>query len=90
MPEWRAEFTPIGERDLSRLDRSLRRQVVDKVEWLVENFDVLTPIPLHADFKLLFKLRIGDWRAAYTFDPNTKLIKIRLIDHRSKIYKRLR
>lgn len=90
MAAWHAEFTAVGERDLAKLDKSLRRKVVDRVEWLAEDFDTLTPIPLHADFKSLFKLRIGDWRAAYTFDPSTKLIKIRLIDHRSKIYKRLR
>jgi len=90
MSAWHAEFTPIGERDLSKLDRPLRRQVVDRVDWLAENFETLTPIPLHADFKGFFKLRVGDWRAAYTLELHERLIKIRLIDHRSKIYKRLR
>ncbi|MDO8552012.1 MAG: type II toxin-antitoxin system RelE/ParE family toxin [bacterium] len=84
------EFTPISERDLRRLDKQIRMQVTDRIAWLAENIKTLTPVPLHADFKGLFKLRVGDWRVAYTFDTSTVLIKIRMIDHRTKIYKRRR
>lgn len=90
MAEWRSEFSPIGERDLAKLDKQVRRQVIERVEWLTQHFDALTAVPLHAAFKDYFKLRIGDWRAAYTFDPSEKLITIRMIDHRNKIYKRLK
>ena len=90
MALWRVEFTPTGERDLSKLDKQIRQQVVSRSEWLAEHFDTLTPEPLHAEFKGLFKLRVGDWRAAYTFAPGEKLIKIRIVDHRNKIYKRLK
>ncbi len=90
MVAWRAELTPVGERDFARLDRPTRRQIIERVEWRAEHFDTLTPVPLHAAFKDFFKLRVGDWRVAYTFDVSEKLIKIRIIDHRSKIYKRLK
>ena len=60
MSDWRGEFTPIGERDLGKLDKSLRLQVVTRVEWLAEHFETLKPVPLHADFKGLFKLRVGE------------------------------
>ena len=89
MSAWRVEFTPTGERDLIKLDKQVRQQAVDRIEWLAENIETLTPIPLHAEFRGLFKLRVGDWRVAYTFDPSKKNIKIRMIDHRNKIYKRL-
>ena len=88
MAIWRVEFTPIAERDLRRLDKHMRLQVTDRIERLAEHIETLAPVPLHADFKGLFKLRVGDWRVAYTFEPSMLLIKIRMIDHRSKIYKR--
>lgn len=88
MGVWRVEFTPIAERDLRKLDRQVRLQVTDRIEWLAEHIETLAPVPLHADFKGLFKLRVGDWRVAYTFEPSALLIKIRMIDHRTKIYKR--
>jgi len=33
-----------------------------KLEWLRENFSLITPEPLKGEFKGLFKLRIGDYR----------------------------
>ena len=88
MAVWRVEFTPIAERDLRRLDKHMRLQVTDRIERLAEHIETLAPVPLHADFKGLFKLLGGVWRVAYTFEPSMLLIKIRMIDHRSKIYKR--
>ena len=35
-----------------------------------------------------YKLRIGDYRALVDVDTSQKLILIRFLDHRSKIYKR--
>ena len=88
MTAWRVEFTAIAERDLKKLDARVRLQVVERIEWLAEHIETLAPIPLHADFKGMFKPRAGDWRVAYTFEPSETLIKIRMIDHRDKIYKR--
>ena len=85
---WRVEFSKAGERDLSALDKPVRREIIDRLEWLAENFESTTPLPLHGQWKGFFKLRIGDWRIIYMFDASNKLISVRAIDHRSKIYRR--
>ena len=85
---WRVEFSKVGERDLGVLDRPIRREIIDRLEWLSANFDSITPLALHGQWKGFFKLRVGDWRIVYKFDFSKQLIDVRLIDHRSKIYKR--
>ena len=78
----------MGEQDLAKLDRSVRQNVIVRLEWLSESFDATAPLSLHGEWGDFFKLRVGDWRVAYTFDPTLKLITVRVIDHWSKIYKR--
>ncbi len=87
---WRVEFSKTGERDLGALDRSERRGIVERLEWFAENFEQVTPLPLHAEWRGFFKLRVGDWRVIYRFDQQKYLIMVHVIDHRSKIYKRHR
>lgn len=87
---WRVEFLKTGERDLGALDRPERRDVIERLEWLAENFEHVTPLPLHAEWRGFFKLRVGDWRIIYRFDQQKSLIMVHVIDHRSKIYKRRR
>lgn len=85
---WRVEFSKTGERDFAVLDRSQRREIIKRLEWLVANFEQATPLPLHAEWRGFFKLRLGDWRIIYRFDQPKSLITVHVIDHRSKIYKR--
>ena len=88
MTEWRAEFSEKAESDLRMLDRLVRRQIIDRIGWLVENFDSVTPLPLHGKWRGFFKLRVGDWRVVYEIEAGEKILKIHYIDHRDKIYKR--
>ena len=87
---WRVEFSKTGERDLGALNRSERRKIVERLEWFAENFEHVTPLPLHAEWHDFFKLRVGDWRIIYRFDQRESLIAVHVIGHRSKIYKRRR
>lgn len=43
----------------------------------------------HYEGKDYYKLRIGDYRALIDVDTSRKIIFIRVLDHRSKIYKRI-
>ena len=65
---WSLEFTDVGRDDLKKLDHMVRRQVIDRLEWFSVHFEQTRPLPLHADWKGYFKLRVGDWRVAYIFD----------------------
>jgi len=79
------QFTAEAKADLARLDKSLAQQVFKKLHWLIENFDSIVPEPLTGDWKRVYKLRVGDYRALYTFD---KLhLVVHFIRHRREVYK---
>ena len=43
--------------NLKSLDSVIVDRILKKLEWLKENFEIITPEPLKGDFKGLFKLR---------------------------------
>lgn len=88
MGRWQLEFSGNAERDLAVLDHSLRRKIIDKLEWLTINFDNITPLPLSESWRGFFKLRVGDWRVVYKVRHSKYLILVCYIDRRDKIYKR--
>lgn len=90
MNQWRFDITANGNDDLEKLDRQVQKRVVEKLKWLVKNFDYLTPIPLEEPLRGFFKLRVGDWRVIYDFDGNANLITIYSIDNRDTVYKNKR
>lgn len=84
---WVLEFRKSAERDLAVLDHPLRRRIIEKLGWLIENFDSIVPLPLGGRWRGLFKLRVGDWRVAYEINFSKKLITVHYIDRRDRIYK---
>lgn len=90
MSRWQVELTEVGEKDFAQLDKLIQSRVLDKLDWLEENFDNIEPLALSGEWGEFFKLRVGDWRVAYTIYYEAKLLRIHYIDHRSKIYKRLK
>jgi len=60
--------------------------LLKKLNWLVENFDNVTPIKLTANLSDFFKLRVGDYRIIYTFNNHLKIITVHKIGHRREIY----
>ncbi len=60
MPNWSVEFTIEAKKDLSLLDKSIRRRIIEKIYWLKENFHDILPAVLTADLREFFKLRVGD------------------------------
>jgi mRNA interferase RelE/StbE len=88
MPKWILDFTPEAERDFKKLDKSLKKRISEKLDWLLKNFDNLIPSPLSGKWQGFFKLRVGDWRVIYKVEWGKKKIIVYLIDRRDKIYKR--
>jgi len=88
MARWSLEFSSGANEDLCNLDLGGKRRIIEKLDWLLQNFDSILPQALNADFREFFKLRIGDWRVVYKINWNKSIITIHYIDHRSKIYKR--
>jgi mRNA interferase RelE/StbE len=88
MPKWILDFTPEAERDFKKLDKSLKRRISEKLDWLLKNFDSIIPLPLTGKWQGFFKLRAGDWRVIYKVEWEKNRIIVYLIDRRDKIYKR--
>ena len=87
MSGWRIEYNDKILNDLAKLDRPVRRQIIDRFEWFVDRFDDVTPSPLHGDWKGFFKFRVGDWRIVYDFDSSRRLIRVYQVDRRDKVYR---
>ncbi|MDZ8226649.1 MULTISPECIES: type II toxin-antitoxin system RelE/ParE family toxin [unclassified Nostoc] len=80
------EYEPEALADLEKLTKAVSGRIVNKINWLADNFDQITPQPLTADLSGFFKLRVGDYRVIYEFDLDKKTIFIDRVGHRREIY----
>lgn len=90
MERWQFEITDLGESDLEKLDAPTRIRILQKLRWLVDNFEYITPIPLGGPLKGFFKLRVGDWRIIYEVEESKKLVSVHTVDLRDRVYKKVR
>lgn len=72
-------------RDLEKLDSVIAERIVAKTIWLEESFSKIVPEMLRRDLKGLYKLRIGDYRAAYSI--NGEIVTIEMVGHRRDVYR---
>lgn len=84
---YRVEFTQGALDQLASLDKIIAQQVLQKLHWLADHFDEVTHWPLTGRLKGVFKLRVGDYRALYTFDEKKQVIFVHFVRHRSEVYK---
>lgn len=84
---YKIEILPTALKSLEQLEREVMERVLEKISYLEENFDNMNHIPLRGQFLDLYKLRVGDYRAIYSFDRDERIVRIHLIGHRKDIYK---
>jgi len=80
-------FTPTAFDDLGRLSKPTAQRILNKIRWLAENLDQLTPEPLTGPWASVFKLRVGDFRVLYTLDDSKNSVTIRFVRHHREVYK---
>lgn len=80
------EYEPEALADLEKLTQAARERIINKINWLTENFDQITPQALTADLSGFFKLRVGDYRVIYEFNREEKIIFIDRVSHRREVY----
>jgi len=91
--EYKIIFDPKAIENLAELDFSIRERVSQKIDWLGNNADVIFHHQLSSspdELKGLCRVRLGDWRILYWVYYKRKEIKIYGIEHRSKVYKKMR
>lgn len=81
------EFRPEAAEELRSLDKAVAQRVLRRLKRLSESYDSLTHEMLGAQWKGLFKLKIGSYRALYTADKENRIITVHVIGHRKDIYK---
>ncbi|OGL43393.1 MAG: hypothetical protein A2042_03890, partial [Candidatus Schekmanbacteria bacterium GWA2_38_11] len=69
---YKLDFSSEGESSLESLDKKTGQRVLDKLKWLIQNINNISPLPLHGKYSGLFKLRVGDWRIVYEVKHNEK------------------
>ena len=83
---YQIEFLPEPLADLAKLDKTVAQRIMNKLRWLAENFESLTPETLSGDLSGLSKLRVGGYRVLYEPDRNRKVLTVHLVGHRREIY----
>ena len=84
---YRVEFTGDAEDDLSKLDNTVAQQVLDKLRWLADNAESVRHKALTGQWKSVFSLRIGNYRAIYSYDRTERRVVVHFVRHRSEVYR---
>ena len=87
MGAYELELMPEALEDLGGLDPPVAQRVLDKLRWLAQNLDRLTPQPLRGEWRGVYRLRIGAYRAFYTVDHADRRITVHLVGHRREVYR---
>lgn len=85
---YRLRILDAATRDLERLDKSVARRVVKRLNWLTKNLDNINPEALKGDLVGLYKFRVGNYRVLYEIFHDEQAIVIHQIGHRREVYRR--
>ena len=80
-------LTDDAERDLARLDRPVRRRILDRLDWLSRNADTTSLEAMTGDLTGLYKFRVGNYRVLYDIDRNERIILVHVVRHRRDVYR---
>ena len=72
--------------ELKKLPPKSGKRIVNKINWLAENFEQVNLFPLSGNLSGFYKLRVGDYRVIYSLEQNSETIIIEKIGHRREIY----
>jgi mRNA interferase RelE/StbE len=76
-----------AKRNLARLDRTIARRILRKLNWLAKNAEMIAPRSLRKNLSDFAKLREGDYRIIYQVSHEEEIVFVRFIGHRREIYK---
>ncbi len=81
------ELSDDAQKDLSRLDKSVARRIVERLQWLGSNALSISHKALTGPLAGLYKLRVGNYRILYRLEYDAEVIVVEFIGHRSDVYK---
>jgi mRNA interferase RelE/StbE len=81
---YRIVITSRAERELRRLDKSIKNRIVTAINSLAEH-----PRP-HGCLKVkgenIWRIRVGDWRVGYQLDDSAQIVDVIRVNHRGQFY----
>jgi mRNA interferase RelE/StbE len=81
------EFSLEAANKLVNLDKRISQRILNRIKWLSQHYNDINHKALSGHLKGAFKLRVGDYRVIYEMKFEPGIIIVRLIGHRSEIYK---
>ena len=89
MADWSVEFTPCAEKALKRLDHSVGKRVVGKLQEIQGADDPRDFLkPMTGLLTGMFRLRVGDYRVIIDIQDERCVILALDVGHRSVVYGR--
>ena len=89
MADWSVELTPRAEKALKRLDHSVRKRVVDKLQEIQGSDDPRDFLkPMRGPLTGMFRLRVGDYRVIIDIQDERCVVLALDVGHRSTVYGR--
>jgi mRNA interferase RelE/StbE len=85
---YRVRLLDAATKELGKLDKSVARRIVERVNWLAENLKTVHLKALTGELEGLFKLRVGDFRVIYELIHSEQVIVVHMIGHRREIYRK--
>ena len=89
---YKIEFTPTFQKDISKLDKSIVKKIIEKIKFLAQNPNTIRfrVEYLPEDLEKLFKYRIGNWRIYFWIDDKKEQLTLYGVEHRKENYKRFK
>lgn len=89
---YQLQTTQTFDRDIKKLDSTIAKRIVAKIEFLAEHPELLSHSLAYMpkDLDGLQKYRIGDWRVLLWVDHNQKMITLYGVDDRGHVYRKIK
>ena len=85
----RVEYTEKALKDMEKLDRTVARNIIKKIQFYTEQPNPLSHArKLKPPFDDLYRYRINDYRAIFEYTTNKSLLLLTIlkVEHRKDIY----
>ncbi len=84
---YKVVYLDVVEKDLKRLDKSIRKKIMDKIDKVLAKDPHGLGKPLTGPFKGFWRYRKDDFRVIYKISEKEILILVSRIGHRKDVYK---
>ncbi len=85
--EYSVRILKPASKELEKLDRTVARRIVDRIDWLASNLDSTKLFPLKGELSGLYKVREGAYRIIIEILREDRIIVVHAIGHRREVYK---